>query len=124
MWVKYNPSPVGAKVGDCSVRAITAALGVDWESAYVLLCNAGFQMADMPSSNAVISAVLRKHGFYRKAIPDTCPNCYTVRDFCREYSKGVYVLGTGSHVVAVIDGDYYDTWDSGDEIPQYYWEEM
>ena len=124
MWVKYNPSPVGAKVGDCSVRAITAALGVDWESAYVLLCNAGFQMADMPSSNAVISAVLRKHGFYRKAIPDTCPNCYTVRDFCREYSKGVYVLGTGSHVVAVIDGDYYDSWDSGDEIPQYYWEEM
>ena len=124
MWVKYNPSPVGAKVGDCSVRAITAALGIDWESAYVLLCNAGFQMADMPSSNAVISAVLRKHGFYRKAIPDTCPNCYTVRDFCREYSKGVYVLGTGSHVVAVIDGDYYDSWDSGDEIPQYYWEEM
>lgn len=124
MWVKYNPSPVGAKVGDCSVRAITAALGVDWESAYVLLCNAGFQMADMPSSNAVISAVLRKHGFYRKAIPDTCPNCYTVRDFCREYSKGVYVLGTGSHVVTVIDGDYYDSWDSGDEIPQYYWEEM
>ena len=124
MWVKYNPSPVGAKVGDCSVRAITAALGVDWESAYVLLCNAGFQMADMPSSNALISAVLRKHGFYRKAIPDTCPNCYTVRDFCREYSKGVYVLGTGSHVVTVIDGDYYDSWDSGDEIPQYYWEEM
>lgn len=124
MWVKYNPSPVGAKVGDCSVRAITAALGIDWESAYVLLCNAGFQMADMPSSNAVISAVLRKHGFYRKAIPDTCPNCYTVRDFCREYSKGVYVLGTGSHVVTVIDGDYYDSWDSGDEIPQYYWEEM
>ena len=25
------------------------------------------------------------------------------------------------HVVAVIDGNYYDTWDSGDKIPIYYW---
>ena len=26
------------------------------------------------------------------------------------------------HVVTVQDGKYYDTWDSGNEIPVYYWE--
>jgi hypothetical protein len=25
-------------------------------------------------------------------------------------------VGTGTHVVAVIDGDYYDAWDSGNEV--------
>ena len=34
--------------------------------------------------------------------------------------EGKYLLATGTHVVTVIDGDYYDTWDSGDEIPIYY----
>ena len=32
-----------------------------------------------------------------------------------------YLIGTGSHAVAVIDGDYYDSWDSGNEIPAYFW---
>ena len=26
------------------------------------------------------------------------------------------------HVIAVENGDYYDNWDSGDEVPIYYWE--
>lgn len=26
------------------------------------------------------------------------------------------------HVVCVQDGYYYDSWDSGNEIPIYYWE--
>jgi hypothetical protein len=36
-------------------------------------------------------------------------------------SKGVYVIGTGSHAVCVIDGDWYDSWDSGGEVCSYYW---
>ena len=38
--------------------------------------------------------------------------------------EGVYVVGLDSHVVAVIDGIYIDTWDSGNEIPIYYWKEI
>ena len=50
------------------------------------------------------------------------PDCYTIEDFCADHPMGLYVLGTGTHVVTVVDGNYYDTWRSGDEIPQYYWE--
>ena len=38
MWIKYNPNPVGRTTGvDCSVRAVSKALGVDWETAYVMI---------------------------------------------------------------------------------------
>lgn len=74
----------------------------------------------MPSSNNVWGTYLTEKGFRRFSIPNTCPNCYTIKDFCRDNSIGTYIIGTGSHAVAVIDGDYYDTWDSGDEVPIYF----
>ena len=121
VWMQYNPSPVGRNVGDCSVRALTKALGVDWETAYAMMAKAGFLMADMPSSNAVWGAVLRQNGFSRYTVPNTCPDCYTAEDFCFDHPSGVYVLGFGNHVATVKDGTLYDSWDSSKEIPQYYW---
>lgn len=120
-WTYYNPSPAGRNVGDCAIRAISKALGTDWETAYALIALNGYLMADMPSSNSVWGAVLRQHGFYRHAIPTACPDCYTLEDFAEEHPDGTFVVGTGSHVVTVQDGRIYDSWDSSREIPQYYW---
>ena len=121
MWVKFNPNPTGRFVGDCAVRAVAAALGVDWEDAYTLISDAGFAMGDMPSSDSVFGAVLRQHGFYRSAIPNSCPDFYTASDFAADHPRGVFVLGFGGHVATVIDGDLYDSWDSSNEVPVYYW---
>ena len=120
-WIYFNPNPVGRNVGDCSVRAIAKAIGTDWEKAFVLLAANAYSMGDMPSSNSVISSVMRKNGFYRSIIPDSCPDCYTAEDFCQDNPRGTYVLGFGSHVATVKDGDLYDSWDSSKEIPQYFW---
>ena len=120
-WRYYNPSPVARNVGDCAVRALSKALGIDWEAAYATLAMSGFLMADMPSSNAVMAAILRKNGFYRHIIPNSCPDCYTIEDFSNEHPQGVFVVGTGDHVVTVEDGTIYDSWDSRKEIPVYYW---
>lgn len=122
-WIEYNNNPVGRKVGDCSVRAVSKALDMGWEAAYIALAMNGLQMGDMPSSDSVWGALLRQYGFYRKSIPDTCPMCYTLEDFCRDNPKGTFVVGTGGHVVTVIDGNYFDSWDSGKEIPQFVWYE-
>lgn len=123
MYQYYNPNPAGRRVGDCSVRAISKALGVDWETAYSLISAAGYNMADMPSADSVWGAVLRQYGFYREAVPNTCSDCYTAEDFCRDHPHGVFVLGFGGHVATVKDGTLYDSWDSSQEIPQYFWKE-
>ena len=121
MFIEYNPNPAGRQVGDCAVRAIAKALDIDWETAYAKLAFNGYQMGDMPNANGVWGALLRQNGFYREAIPDRCPDCYTAEDFARDNPQGVFVLGFGSHVATVKDGDIYDSWDSSKEIPQYYW---
>lgn len=121
MWKKFNNNPVQRNVGDCAVRAVSVALDVPWEDAYAMMAANGFQMADMPSSNAVWGSVLRQHGFYRDVIPNDCPDCFTAEDFANEHPDGIYVLGFGNHVATVVDGTIYDSWDSRNEIPIYYW---
>lgn len=122
MYRHYNPNPTGARVGDCTVRAISKATGEDWARTFCCLCAEGMRLCDMPSANHVWGAYLRRRGFRRHALPDACPDCYTVADFCREHPSGVYVLAISGHVVCVQDGDYYDSWDSGAEAPAYYWQ--
>ena len=114
-------NPVGRRVGDCAVRAVAKALKTDWETAYLLIARAGYSMGDMPSSDSVWGAVLRQNGFYRKAIPNYCPDCYTAENFAEDNPWGVFVLGFGGHVATVSDGDLFDSWDSSQEIPVYVW---
>lgn len=121
MWIEYQPNPVSRKVGDCVVRALTKALNTTWEGAYLSLVLNGLQMGDMPSSDVVVGSVLRQNGFVRRTISDSCPDCYTAEDFCREFPTGTYVLFFGGHVATVRDGNLYDAWDSLSETPIYYW---
>jgi len=120
-YIFYNPNPVGRMVGDCAIRAIAKALNMSWETAYISITINGYSMGDMPSSDSVWGATLRQNGFYRTSIPSTCPDYYTAEDFCKDHPEGIYVLGFGGHVAAVVDGDIYDSWDSSKEIPQFYW---
>ena len=119
MFIKYNANPVKNIVGDCVIRAISKAIDTDWETVYLEIAVLGLNMYDMPTSNNVWETYLWHRGFRRFNIPDTCPDCYTVKEFCYDNPRGTFVLGTGSHAIAVIDGNYYDTWDSGDETPTY-----
>lgn len=116
----YNPNPIKDNAGDCVVRMLCCVTGRTWVDCYLDLTEKGLEMGDVISSNIVWVAYLRDLGFKRYSLPDTCPNCYSIEDFCIEHPKGTYVLGTGSHVVCVKDGYYYDSWDSGKEIPMFY----
>lgn len=120
MWIHQNPNPRASHVGDCVVRALSIILGYSWEKTYLELCIRGLMLADMPSSNQVWGSYLKSKGYHRESIASDCVDCYTVRDFCREHPHGAYILGTGSHVIAIVDGHYIDDWDSGDENPIFY----
>jgi NAD-dependent dihydropyrimidine dehydrogenase PreA subunit len=120
MFTYYNPNPKQKRVGDCVIRAICKATDQSWDDVYTQLCLQGLKMSDMPSSNPVWGSYLKQKGFLQVTIPNTCPDCYTVEDFCKEHPQGVYVLGTGTHAVCIADGCIWDAWDSSQEIPVYY----
>lgn len=118
-FVKHNENPLNNRVGDCVIRAISTALNQSWQLTFWGLCLKAFQKFDMPSSNAVWGEYLFDKGYKRIAIPNDC-KCYTVNDFCEDNPKGTFILGTGTHVICVKNGEYYDIWQSGNELPIYY----
>lgn len=79
-------------------------------------------MHDMPSANHVWGTYLRSIGWKRYALPNSCPDCYTVEQFAKDCPSGTYILALPSHVVCVKNGDWLDSWDSGEEMPLYYWQ--
>ena len=122
MWVYFNNNPLGLNVGDCTVRSICAATGMDWNAAHKALCDLSGDMADMPSADRVWWSLLEQMGFTRKRMIDRCPDCYTVADFAKDHPRGVYILGPHEHAVACINGNWWDSWDSGLTIPTYFFQ--
>ena len=137
-YVYYNPNPERKRTSDCVVRALSKFLGVPWIEAYMELCVYGGFNSDMPSVNSVWASFLEHKGYKRRTVKDLCPHCYTLKDFCIDHPYGKFFVSldvgyaelfstsnfgiiTGNHVVCVIDGDYFDTWDSGSEVVKYYW---
>ena len=119
MFINYNANPSGKATGDCVIRAISTITGLPWRTVHwdlAQLSNESYQMMD---DNVVWHEYLYDLGFDVKTISWPCAR---VKDFCRCFPRGRYILGTGKHVIAVIDGDYYDTWDSGNELAVFYWQ--
>ena len=83
-FIFYNPNPSGKRTGDCVIRAIAKATGQDWERAYTNLCVEGYTLYDFPSSNRVWGSYLQSRGFEKIQLPNTCPDCYTVKQFCED----------------------------------------
>lgn len=128
MFIYYNKNPDGKRTFDCVIRGVSFVLDEDWETTFMGIAVECIKQHDMPEFNYVWAGYLRYRGLKRFLIPDTCPVCYTVKDFCKDHPIGTYLLviityglDGGGHVVAVKDGDYYDIWDSGNEVPTYYW---
>lgn len=121
MYVNYNPNPKRQLIDDCVIRAICKVTDKSWLDVYFDLMLEGSKFYDWPMKNYIWGHYLKELGYVKYLIPDFCPDCYTVKEFCRDYQQGDYILALQNHVVAVRDGDYYDTVDTGDEVPLYYW---
>lgn len=121
MYIKKNINPLQKNVGDCVVRAIATVLNQSWEQTYIELAVKGYQMCDVMSADSVWGSYLHDKGLVQYMLPSKCLNCVTVKQFGKIMPKGHYLLFVGGHVVACIDGDYIDSWDSGDRIVIYYY---
>lgn len=118
----FNENPARKSVGDCAVRAISKALGQTWDETYVGLCLEGFRLKDWGNADSVWGPYLVRHGFRRHFIPDDGLGAYTVSNFAADHPQGTFILSMpGRHVVAVVDGVIFDSWDSSGECPTYFW---
>lgn len=121
MWIEANPNPAKKQVPDCVIRAICIALNKPWLEVSDELYSFARREYSVTCDDNIWGYYLYSLGFEPFLLPSTCPRCITVNDFTKMYPKGVYIIGTGKHAVAVIDGNYYDSWDSGNEIPTFFW---
>lgn len=121
MYEFYEPNPVRTGAIDCSTRALTKALDISWEKAYVMKSVNGFLMGNEPVADEVWGSILRQHGFARKMVSDSCPLCYTVDQFCEDHPEGTFVVKSEDHVATVKDGILYDSWPSQNKVVLYYW---
>lgn len=120
MWIHANPNPCRSEEPDCVVRAIAIATEQTWDKVHRDLCKLSHQFCTMPSVNWLWELYLNKEGFEKFLLPNSCPECISVAEFARRFPVGTYVIGTGTHAVCVMDGDWYDSWDSGEETPSYF----
>lgn len=118
-YLNLNPDNIDTQ--DCVVRAISLLLGKDWEEVYLGICAEGLLQKKMPMTDTVWGDYLRKKGYYLTRLPTHCPVCYSVNDFAIDHPYGRFLLKVDEHVVTVVNGYYYDTWDSGQQIALYYW---
>ena len=111
-WIEYNPNPQKKNTGDCSIRAYTKAAGITWEEAYDVAMEWGRKLAAIPDDHSVVHRILSKHFGYEYTKPAKGEKI-TVNQFAIAHKHGTYVLWVRGHVVTVVNGHYYDSWDSG-----------
>ena len=119
----YNANPQGKNTDDCVIRALSLAYDLNYNSVKNELNNIARKDTGKFNYFDTIQLFIEKHGyqeFYNnennKAIVDD------VEDFQRKNRNGIYVVycsnktkqdsSNSFHLVTIINGKIYDTWDS------------
>ena len=118
-FVYYQPNEkdLKDKVGDCQIRALSKTLNITWLETFDLItpiCRAQQIMDIFSCDLAKTKDALTKLGFEYHGISNKKgAKRPTVDSFAKAHAKGKYICTVAGHVVAVVDGKYYDTWDCG-----------
>ena len=121
MWIYANPNLEKKEVPDCVIRAICIALNKPWLEVSDELYLVARSQYSITSDDNIWGRYLYSLGFEPFVLPSICPKCVAIKEFAAMYPYGTYIIGTGYHAVAVLDGNYYDSWDSGNEIATFFW---
>lgn len=119
-YIEYQPNPKKNNTTDCTFRAYSKVENMTWDEAYNIGCEYGREMKLMPNDHKVVDKILKeKFGYsFTKFAKDEKK---TVNEFAIEHPEGIYVGWLHGHIVAIVNGYYYDSWDSGDrKLKGYY----
>lgn len=121
----YQPNKKDLKdrYGDCVIRALTKVIGKEWDVIFDELVPIARELQCMPNGQPCYVQYLTEKGFEYQGISNRKGTKRpTVDSFAKTHKNGTYFVTVANHVVAIVDGIYYDTWDSGYKSLYGYWQ--
>lgn len=117
-WHKYNPNPKSRNIGDCTLRSYCAAFGITWEKAFDIasrIAKANSSMIQYVADKVLVEefGCTVDEKYNKKAVKGK--DRITVNEFATSHPYGTYILHVRQHQVTVKNGEYWDSWDSGDK---------
>lgn len=112
MYRYFNANPLGRKVNDCTVRAISLATGKSWDFIYKILSEFARKEAVMMDNIKYIDKFLDSN--FLKVYSHNSGYKMTVDEAAKEFNRGVYLITMQNHITCCIDGTTYDIFNPGD----------
>lgn len=128
---KYNANSRNRNTSDCVKRSLSLAYGLDYDDVgkelNIIKNHYGY---DRWNIKPVFDKFIANHSFSgrRDARSAGLNEDVTVAEFSELFSEGTYLLLVGkaygkfSHMVCIINGDIYDSWDCSNYIVNYIYE--
>lgn len=124
--VRYNANTRGTNTGDCTARSISLAFNIDYRKAKTILNESAKTnpMWNYNSHDNCIRVIKELGGGHI-----TQSDRVSVGDFADNHPSGTYIIwcskngvtNAGNHLVTIIDGKIYDSWDSRKYFVKGYW---
>lgn len=119
----YNANPKNKVTSDCVIRALSTAMERPYNEVYEELFKFSLKCGLMLNDPKCYDKYLQEQGWRKHKQPRKTDNTkYTGVEWCKYLQDGYdYVIGElkpmiahigGHHIVAIIDGKVYDTWNS------------
>ena len=125
----HNANPKGRRTGDCVLRAISLSTGKTWDEVLDGLVEIAHKYKVMVNDTPCYDRYLQSLGYTKMNQPRKADNTkYTGDDFDEYLSDQGRLFGYdivahigGHHIVAIVDGVIYDTWNSTGGSIGVYW---
>lgn len=116
VYFQPNEKDISDRYGDCTIRSLCKVLNLTWLETFDLL------LPFMRESQCMIFGAtldLYKKWFsqlgfeYHGISNKKGSKRINIKEFSKTHPQGSYIARVANHFVAVVDGKYYDTFDSG-----------
>lgn len=116
MYRYLNQNPKGRHLDDCVLRAISLVTNRTWEDVYN-------ELVELSGDEGYLfNNVTFVEDYLDDRYPRECHYAKTIGEFANEYPYGKYLATTNSHIVAIIDGIIYDTFNPSNKILRCVWQ--
>lgn len=117
MYIYYNMNPEGKTIGDCVIRAISLALGIEYYEVIEMLYRySDNNECDMLSKDCYGGML----GDNFKIPRFTAKNA-TVKQVAEDFKDNILIIRVNQHLTTSIKGDIYDIWNPENEKVDCFW---